>query len=99
MGPRGVILARTMKAVNVARVLLLAGMAAAGIASTTSSQNNKPAVNNPQSGQPQPSAMDPAKALGLWKSSFGAVKVEPDDRGAQGAIHGVWVYDRNGQEV
>ena len=45
--------------------------------------------------------MNIANALGLWKSSFGAVKVEEDNqRGPNsGWVHGVWVYDRNGQEV
>jgi hypothetical protein len=41
-------------------------------------------------------------ALGLWRSTFGEVKVEADDSkgGLQaGAIHGVWVYQRNGVEV
>ena len=39
--------------------------------------------------------MDSAMALGLWKSSFGPVKMELEgDR-----LQGVWVYDREGREV
>jgi len=88
-----------MKAVNVGRVLLVLGAAFAAAASTTS--NSKPAVQNAASpsGAPQPTQMDPANAMGLWKSSFGAVKVESDGRGAMGSVHGVWVYDRGGAEV
>jgi hypothetical protein len=35
-------------------------------------------------------------ALGLWKSSFGAVKIERDEAGQ---VVGAWVYDRDGREV
>jgi hypothetical protein len=46
--------------------------------------------------------MDPGQALGLWRSTFGAVKIEADNSkgGLQvGAVQGVWVYQRQGQEV
>lgn len=46
--------------------------------------------------------MEPAAALGLWRSTFGAVKIEADNSkgGLQtGAVQGVWVYQRQGQEV
>ena len=46
--------------------------------------------------------MDPGQALGLWRSTFGAVKIEADSSkgGLQtGAVQGVWVYQRQGQEV
>jgi hypothetical protein len=46
--------------------------------------------------------MDPARSLGLWRSTFGAVKIEADNsRGgiAAGAVQGIWVYQRRGQEV
>lgn len=46
--------------------------------------------------------MQPAVALGLWRSNFGAVKLEADNsRGGlqAGAVHGVWQYDRQGREV
>lgn len=70
-------------------VVMAAGCAGAG---PTSSQY----------GPPPPQDMDPAAALGLWRSNFGAVKVEADNsRGGlqAGAVHGVWQYDRQGQEV
>jgi hypothetical protein len=46
--------------------------------------------------------MEAARALGLWRSTFGAVKIEPDgSKGGldAGNLHGVWVYQRQGQEV
>jgi hypothetical protein len=42
--------------------------------------------------------MDPEMALGLWKSSFGAVKVERDDTQPD-HLMGVWVYERGGREI
>ncbi len=62
----------------------------------------------PQYGQPQgggppaPQQMEPGRTLGLWRSTFGAVKIEADNSkgGLQtGAVQGVWVYQRQGQEV
>lgn len=46
--------------------------------------------------------MEPARALGLWRSTFGAVKIEPDaSKGGleAGSVQGIWVYQRQGQEV
>jgi hypothetical protein len=46
--------------------------------------------------------MDAARALGLWRSTFGAVKIEADNsQGGLGAgsLQGIWVYQRQGQEV
>jgi hypothetical protein len=46
--------------------------------------------------------MEAARALGLWRSTFGAVKIEPDgSKGGidAGSLQGVWVYQRQGQEV
>lgn len=40
--------------------------------------------------------MDSSLALGLWKSSFGAVKMEASQNDG---LQGIWVYDRQGQEV
>jgi hypothetical protein len=46
--------------------------------------------------------MEPAAAIGVWRSTFGAVRIEADNSkgglGA-GAVQGVWVYQRQGQEV
>jgi hypothetical protein len=96
---RGGTLATTMKALHFVRVGLLVVAAAAALASA-GSQDNKPAVGAyDTTAAPQPQAMDPALAMGLWKSSFGAVKVEADTAKGQGAVQGVWVYDRGGQEV
>jgi hypothetical protein len=43
--------------------------------------------------------MEAQRALGLWKSSFGPVKIERDDASGPGQLMGAWVYDRAGQEV
>jgi hypothetical protein len=43
--------------------------------------------------------MDPSMALGLWNSNFGPVKIEADTSGGTGKLMGVWVYDRDGQEI
>ena len=38
-------------------------------------------------------------AFGLWKTNFGPVKMEADLAAGSDAIMGIWVYDREGQEV
>jgi hypothetical protein len=46
--------------------------------------------------------MEPDRALGLWRSTFGAVKIEPDGSHgglAAGNVQGIWMYQRQGQEV
>lgn len=43
--------------------------------------------------------MMPAEVLGLWQSSFGAVKMEPDTSNGQEHIMGVWLYERSGQDI
>ncbi len=92
-----------MKLGNVARVLAVAVacLAAAGSASST---NNSPAAQpqNANMSPPPPREMDGSRALGLWRSTFGAVKIEPDNnRGGlpSGAVQGIWTYQRQGQEV
>jgi hypothetical protein len=52
----------------------------------------------PPASPPQPMAMSPSQALGLWQSSFGAVKIESDP-GQADRLMGIWLYDRTGQEV
>jgi hypothetical protein len=96
-----------MSAGNVARVVavLAACVAAAGSATSTSNssnQNQSFAGPASESGPPPPQQMDAARALGLWRSTFGAVKIEPDgSRGGleSGNVQGIWVYQRQGQEV
>ncbi|CAN5700241.1 hypothetical protein BH11MYX2_BH11MYX2_20800 [soil metagenome] len=84
--------------------VLAAGIAAAGSASSSSS-NPPPqyqAQNDAQGQAPPPQQMEPATALGLWQSNFGAVKIEADNsKGgiAANAVQGVWIYTRAGQEV
>lgn len=95
-----------MSAGNVARVVavLAACVAAAGSATSKSSSNQDPSFTGPgsQEGPPPPQQMEAVRALGLWRSTFGAVKIEPDNsKGGldAGSLHGVWVYQRQGQEV
>jgi hypothetical protein len=49
---------------------------------------------------PPPSEpMDASRAVGLFRSSFGPVRIEVDADQGLPAMHGVWVYDREQQEV
>jgi hypothetical protein len=81
------------------RALLLLGLAVPGAACTVN-QGPSPemARQPPPATPPQPLAMSPSQALGLWQSSFGAVKIEPDS-GQPDRLMGIWLYDRTGQEV
>lgn len=86
------------------RAIIFATALFAVAGSATSSQNatmgGQPATVG-ASNPPPPMAMEPARSLGLWKSSFGAVKIEEDPRApaGQGYLQGIWVYQKNGQDV
>ena len=98
---------------NVARVLFVGAAVVLTAASAGSSQNNNnqnasmmqpygQAQPGGGGGAPPPQQMEPGRTLGLWRSTFGAVKIEADNsKGgiAAGAVQGVWVYQRQGQEV
>jgi hypothetical protein len=46
--------------------------------------------------------MEPTLALGLWRSTFGAVKIEADNSHGglpSGSLQGIWMYQRRGQDV
>ncbi len=94
-----------MKFGNVARVVTVAAacLAALGSASSTSNSTNGPAqAQYAQNSPPPPQQMDSARALGLWRSTFGAVKIEADNAHGglpAGALQGVWMYQRQGQDV
>ena len=93
-----------MSAGNVARVVavLAACVAAAGSATSSSNQNQSFSGPTSQSGPPPAQQMEPTRALGLWRSTFGAVKIEPDSSHGgleAGNLQGIWVYQRQGQEV
>jgi hypothetical protein len=103
---------QAMSVGNVARVIavLAACVAAAGSASSTSSSSQNPPTAGPegaggpngQGGAPPPQQMEADRALGLWRSTFGAVKIEADNSHgglASGSVQGIWVYQRQGQEV
>jgi hypothetical protein len=105
MNPRGSILL-AMSVGNVARVIavLAACAAAAGSATSSSSSTQNPSVAGPgnQDSPPPPQEMEPNLALGLWRSTFGAVKIEADSSHgglSAGGVQGIWVYQRQGQEV
>jgi hypothetical protein len=93
-----------MKLGNVARVVAVLGGCVAAVGSATSTTNTSQQAD-PQystSSPPPPEQMEPSRALGLWRSTFGAVKIEADDRngGLQaGNVQGVWMYQRQGQDV
>jgi hypothetical protein len=81
------------------RVIVVAGAAAAVIASG-SSNANRPADGPASSTAAPPSQpMAVEQALGLWKTSFGPVKIEKDPESGDKNLRGVWVYDRSGKEV
>jgi len=90
---------------NVARITAVTAACIAAVGSASSNQNQNPSMMAPQNNQnsaPPPRDMEAGRALGLWRSSFGAVKIEADDANGgleRGAIQGVWVYQRNNQEV
>ena len=106
-----VVFADMTRLIEVARALVLAAACFAALASASSSQNSAQAPTGPGYGAgpqtlspPAPQAMQPSAALGLWMSSFGAVKVSEDlSRGPAGSgfLHGAWTYQdkRDGREV
>lgn len=97
-----------MSSGNVVRIVAVLGAAIALIGSAQNSQNPSQA-SQAQYGQsqaggspPPPQEMESSRALGVWRSTFGAVKIEADNsRGGleTGSLQGVWVYQRQGQEV
>ena len=94
-----------MKLGNVARVVAVVAGCVAAVGSATSSSNQQPQQQQAQYNSSSPPAaqqMEPMRAMGLWRSTFGAVKIEPDDRngGLQaGNVQGAWMYQRQGQDV
>ena len=88
---------------NALRLALLLGAMAVSVASSSSQSNvpppTGPAGSYPQQRAPQSQAMDASVALGVWKSNFGPVKIEADPTAGTGGLMGVWVYDKNGQEI
>lgn len=89
-----------MTALATSARLALAALAAATLVASSRSQSQT-AQPQPQPGAwnaapPPTTAMAPSAATGLWKTTFGAVKIEED---GSGGLHGAWIYQRNGQEV
>ena len=86
---------------ELARAVVVAAAAFAALASASSSQNTTVGPASYSESPPPPQQMAPTAALGLWMSSFGAVKIEEDlSRGAAGSgnVHGAWTYqDRTTQ--
>ncbi len=73
-------------------------LAAAG--SAGSSQQSGGTTPRGDYAAPAPRAMEPQAAIGLWRSSFGPVKVEQDPNGAgPTAVQGAWRYMRDRTEV
>ncbi len=96
-----------MTSASLVRVVAVVGAAVALIGSAQNSQNPGQPTQQAQYGHsggspPPPQEMEASRALGLWRSTFGAVKIEADNsRGGleTGSLQGVWVYQRRGQEV
>ena len=81
------------------RTTLLAAAAlalAASANSRSSAPPPQPAAGGWNAQPPAAQAMDPRPSHGLGQSTCGAVKIEED---APGHVHGVWTYDRQGQQV
>ncbi len=75
-------------------VLICAVLVSAASARSTSPSS--PSGSNGRADLPVPQPMPSHRALGLWKSSFGAVKIQSD---GSGKLMGVWVYQRAGREI
>jgi hypothetical protein len=99
--PAMIVFAVMNRLIEVARALVVAAACFAALASASSSQNNPSYGRTATLSPPAPQPMQPSAALGLWMTSFGAVKIEEDlSRGAAGSglLHGVWTYpDRRDQ--
>jgi len=78
-------------------VLALALSAASGSQQRSGVHSGPPA--NAEVRPPAPEPMDPSLALGLYRSSFGPVKIELAPDQASPNVAGVWVYERDGEEV
>ncbi len=105
-----------MNVANVARVLAVTGACFAAVGSATSN-TTQPATTDPTQAQfeaasggangtgttpPAARQMEATRALGLWRSTFGAVKIEADQtRGGlqAGSVQGIWIYQRQGRQV
>ncbi len=92
-----------MKLADLARVAVVVAATVAAAASSASHNNNTAQTGQyPGNDPPQPMQMDATRAVGLWQSSFGAVKIEPDQQGGglqAGNVQGAWSYNRQGQQV
>jgi hypothetical protein len=93
-----------MSAIGSAVRLCTVAGAVTALAASSSSNTNRPPPPPPgaQAGygaSPQSRPMDAQRALGLWKTSFGPVKIERDPEAGPEQVMGVWIYDRAGEEV
>lgn len=82
--------------------LRLTAIASAVVLSAASAQQrtdpNTPYSPASSGEAPPPRAMAPAAATGLWKTTFGPVKIELDNANA-GQVRGIWYYKRGTEEV
>ncbi len=80
-------------------LLRIAAVSAALVLSVASTQRQAPSTGPHNTAQPPaPQAMSAQSAVGLWRTSFGPVKIQLDTS-KPGNLMGVWVYKRSGQEV
>lgn len=88
-----------MPAPATAARVALAALAAAVLAASASSKSNAPppaAAGAWNAAPPPTQTMATSDAAGLWKTTFGAVKLEDD---GAGGLHGAWVYQSGGKDV
>ncbi len=76
--------------------VVAAALAALTACSGSRSQAPPPAVGAWNAQPPAAQGMDPRLAHGLWKTTFGAVKIEDE---SSGRLHGVWTYPRGAEQV
>src|SRR4029078_4967578 len=94
LAPAGILGA--MSVGKLARVAAVVAACAAAAGSDTSSSNSSSSQRGALAGQstaPPPQQMEPNVALGLWRSTFGAVKIEADNSHgglASGNLQGIW---------
>lgn len=89
-----------MRSLATAARLTVAALAALTLLASSRSQSTPSQPQQPpgawNAAPPPSTAMAPSAAAGLWRTTFGAVKIEED--GPSG-VHGAWLYEREGREI
>lgn len=92
--------ARIHRLSDVLRIALIGTGLVFAAASSGSSQSASSTTPAAEFGSPAPRAMQPDRAIGLWKTSFGPVKIEIDpEAGGPNGVQGAWRYMQGRREV